>query len=279
MIDGKSLAEEIQARALADAARLKASGHEPHLVAVQIGGDAASVVYATKQAERFEKLGIRYTHRRLEDGASSVELRAALQSLNDDPGVTGILLLQPLPAGISAQEAQEQIVPLKDVEGLHPENVGRLALGAHRVGPCTALAVLAALKSTGEPLVGKNAVIIGRSNVVGKPAALLLLGERATVTVCHTATRDLSAMARGAEILVVAAGRPKMVGADMVGRGAIVIDVGIHRVDGKTVGDVDTPAAAANASWITPVPGGVGPVTVAMLVRNTLACAMAQARS
>ncbi|HVR76518.1 MAG TPA: bifunctional 5,10-methylenetetrahydrofolate dehydrogenase/5,10-methenyltetrahydrofolate cyclohydrolase, partial [Planctomycetota bacterium] len=179
---------------------------------------------------------------------------------------------------LAAKRIEEAIDPAKDVEGMSPASLGRLLLGRHTTGPCTALAVLAAIRSTGVPLVGKSAVVIGRSNIVGKPSGLLLLHERITVTTCHTATRDLAEVARRADIVVAAAGKPGLVTRDMIGNGAIVIDVGMHRVDGRTVGDVDFKGVRSIAGWITPVPGGIGPITVAMLARNTLHCAEAAFR-
>ncbi|MBI4604366.1 MAG: bifunctional 5,10-methylenetetrahydrofolate dehydrogenase/5,10-methenyltetrahydrofolate cyclohydrolase [Planctomycetes bacterium] len=272
-IDGKAIAEAIHAEVEAEARRLREAGAEPHLVAVQAGADAASVVYVEKQRERFSKLGIRYTHVHLGAAPSLEEVEARLDGLNGDPAVTGIMVMLPLPPGIPVHRIEEQIAPAKDVEGVSPANLGLLVHGRHFVGPCTALAAMKAIEATGVPLSGLSAVVIGRSGIVGKPVGLLLLQAHATVTTCHTRTRDLAAVARTADLLVAAAGKPGLVTRDMVKPGAIVIDVGIHKVEGRTVGDVDFEDVAPVAGWITPVPGGVGPITVAMLARNTVACA------
>lgn len=276
LIDGKRIAEEIHAEVEAEVQKLLAAGRPPHLVVVEASGDPASEVYVERQRKRFIKLGIRYTHLNLEARVTAEEMEAHLDELNGDPTVTGILVTQPLPPGIPAERIVERIRPEKDVEGVTATHLGRLLSGSYRVGPCTALAVLAALKSTGVPLKGKNAVVIGRSNIVGKPVGLMLLAERVTVTTCHTATVDLEDVTQRADILIAAAGRPHLVTKEMVREGAMVIDVGIHRVEGpprRTVGDVDFDSVAPLTSWITPVPGGIGPITVAMLARNTVRCA------
>ena len=273
IIDGKAIAERIHAEVASDARRLRAAGREPHLVAVQAGGDVASGVYVDRQRDRFAELGIRYTHVHLEGAVTAADVERRIDELNADPSVTGIMVTLPLPPDVPAHRIEERISPEKDVEGVSPINLGRLVHGRHTVGPCTALAAMAAIESTGVPIAGKNAVVIGRSNIVGKPVGLLLLHARATVTTCHTATRSLDEVTRRAEVLVAAAGKPGLITRDMVSPGTMVIDVGIHRVGGKTVGDVDFAGVAPLASWITPVPGGVGPITVAMLARNTIECA------
>jgi len=275
LIDGKRIAREIHAEVEVEVQKLLAAGRPPHLVAVEAARDPASEVYVEKQRKRFSKLGIRYTHLNLEAQVTAAEMEARLDELNRDPTVTGILVTLPLPPGIPANRIVDQIRPEKDVEGVTATHLGRLLGGRHRVGPCTALAVLAALESTGVLLKGKNAVVVGRSNIVGKPVGLLLLAERVTVTTCHTATRDLKDVTRRADILIAAAGKPHLVTKEMVREGTIVIDVGIHRVEGprRTVGDVDFDSVAPLASWITPVPGGIGPITVAMLAKNTVRCA------
>ncbi len=276
LIDGKKIAEAIHREVEGGARDLRTRGLEPHLVAVQAGGDPASRVYVESQKARFEKLGIRYTHIALPAGIGLEDLEGRIDDLNLDRAVTGIMVTLPLPPHIPAHRIEERIHPAKDVEGVHPANIGLLLHGRHTVGPCTALAAIAAIESTGVPVAGKNAVVVGRSNIVGKPVGLLLIQARATVTTCHTATRNLAEVTRRAEILVVAAGKPGLVTRDMVSDGAMVIDVGIHRLEGpppRTIGDVDFEGVAPLASWITPVPGGVGPITVAMLARNTIACA------
>lgn len=278
IIDGKKIAEAIHLEVEAAAQGLRAQGIEPHLVAVQAGGDPATGIYIQKQREKFAKLGIRYSHVHEPGDATLEHLLATLRDLGARSDVTGVMLMQPLPKHILQSRLEDAIVPGKDVEGVSPVSLGLLAHGRHFVAPCTALGAFAAIEATGVPIAGKRAVIVGRSNIVGKPVGLLLLNARATVTTCHTATRDIAAETRRAEILVVAAGRPGLITGDMVSEGTIVIDVGIHRLEGpppRTVGDVDFESVAPKASWITPVPGGVGPITVAMLARNTIACARA----
>ncbi len=280
IIDGKKIAEEIHNDVEKQARELKLQGLEPHLVAVQAGGDPATGIYIEKQREKFAKLGIRYSHIHEPGDATLDRLLATLRDLGARPDVTGIMLMQPLPPHIPSSRLEEAIAPEKDVEGVHPLNAGLLVHGRHLVAPCTALGAFKAIESTGVPIAGKRAVIVGRSNIVGKPVGLLLLQARATVTTCHTATRDFAQEIRRAEILVVAAGKPGLITGDMVSDGTVVIDVGIHRIEGppaRTVGDVEFESVAPKASWITPVPGGVGPITVAMLARNTITCVGATA--
>jgi methylenetetrahydrofolate dehydrogenase (NADP+)/methenyltetrahydrofolate cyclohydrolase len=210
---------------------------------------------------------------------SEAELLAEVARLNGDDAVDGILVQLPLPRQIDPRKVIDAIDPAKDVDGFHPINVGLLHLGRAMLVPCTPSGVIRLIESTGVPIEGKRAVVIGRSDIVGKPAAALLLNRNATVTVCHSRTRDLAAVAREAEILVAAIGKPRFVTADMVRPGAVVIDVGISRVDGKLVGDVDFAAAREVAAWITPVPGGVGPMTIAVLMKNTLLAAAARRRA
>lgn len=279
LIDGKKIADRIHGEVEAGARELREKGLEPHLVAVQAGGDPATGLYIEKQRERFGKLGIRYSHVHESGEIPLEELLRRIAELNAREDVTGIMLMQPLPRHLPPSSLEEAISPLKDVEGVHPANLGLLVQHRHTVAPCTALGAFAAIEATGVPIAGSRAVVVGRSNIVGKPVGLLLLQARATVTTCHTATRDLAEETRRAEILVVAAGKAGLIRGDMVAQGAIVIDVGIHRLAGppaRTVGDVDHESVAPRASWITPVPGGVGPITVAMLARNTIACARLQ---
>jgi methylenetetrahydrofolate dehydrogenase (NADP+)/methenyltetrahydrofolate cyclohydrolase len=282
LIDGRMVAERIHDEVRSGAGALRAKGLEPHLVAVQVGADPATAIYVRRQRDQFERLGIRYSLAELPAEADIATVEQRVDELNRDAGVTGILVLQPLPKHLPVERIEERISPGKDVEGLHPANLGLLALGRPRVAPCTALAAMAAIEATGIPVAGKRVVIIGRSNVVGKPLGLLLIQARATVTTCHTATIDLAGEAKRADILVAAAGRPGLVTRDMVTPGTIVIDVGIHRLPGpppRTIGDVAYEEVAPISGWITPVPGGVGPITVAMLARNTLACAQAARES
>ena len=279
IIDGRRIAESIH-ESVADGVRaLRQQGHVPHLVAMQVGDDDAAAVYVRKQKERLSQLGIQFTHFSL-DGSTTLEgVFTHLDSLNENPTVTGILAIMPLPDGLEAHSVQERIRPEKDVEGVHPANLGRLIYSRQGTGPCTALAVLAAIESTGISIAGKHVVMVGHSDIVGKPVGLSLLQELATMTTCHVATRNLADHTREADILVVAVGKPGLVTGDMVKEGAVVVDVGINPQSGdgrgsrRIVGDVDFESVAPRASWITPVPGGIGPMTVAMLARNTLVCA------
>ena len=277
-IDGRAIADKIHGDVEREARELRVAGHVPHLVAVQVGSDPGTAAYTRRQKERFSRFGIQYSHHELEQSISLEALLDHLECLNNDPTVTGIIMTMPIPPGIPAHKIQEKIRPEKDVEGMNPQNLGRLIQSREGIGPCTALAVMTALEATGIPLKGKEAVIVGRSSIVGKPVGLFLLQERATVTTCHTATRDLEAHTRHADVLVAAAGQPLMITGDMVREGAVVIDVGINRIPGpppRTVGDVDFDSVAPKSSWITPVPGGIGPITVAILAQNTVRCARA----
>jgi methylenetetrahydrofolate dehydrogenase (NADP+)/methenyltetrahydrofolate cyclohydrolase len=276
IIDGRRIAEEIERQAEAEVKKLRAAGHVPHLVAIQVGENAPATVYIQKQKERFARLGIQCTHLELDRTTSLEVLESHVDSLNENPTVTGIIATMPLPPAIPAHRVQERIRIEKDVEGVNPGNLGRLIYNRRAVGPCTALAVLTAIESTGVPIEGKHVVMVGHSDIVGKPVGLYLLREMATITTCHVATRDLKEHTSRADILVVAVGKPGIITRDMVKEGVIVIDVGINRIEGppaRIVGDVDFEGVAPLASWITPVPGGIGPITVAMLARNTLACA------
>lgn len=276
LIDGRRIAETIETQVAFGVRALREQGKTPHLVAIQAGDNPATELYCSRQRDRFARLGIEYTHRKLGAGASLAELERAVDSSNDDPRVTGIIVTMPLPAGIPASRVQERIRADKDVEGVNPCNLGRLIYNRQAVGPCTALAVLTAIEATDAPIEGQHLVMVGHSDIVGKPVGLYLLQKLATITTCHVATRHLSELTRIADILVVAVGKPGIVRGDMVREGVVVIDVGINRIEGnppRIVGDVDFESVAPLASWITPVPGGIGPITVAMLARNTLACA------
>jgi methylenetetrahydrofolate dehydrogenase (NADP+)/methenyltetrahydrofolate cyclohydrolase len=275
-IDGRLIAEAIEKEVRAGVLELERQGHAPRLVALQVGRNPATNVYCAKQKERFSRLGIQYAHIALDESTSLEALRARVDELNEDPEVTGIIATMPLPVGIPAHRIQERIRPEKDVEGVNPCNLGRLIYNRQAVGPCTALAVLTAIESTGVDIRGKHVVMVGHSDSVGKPVGLYLLGQMATLTTCHVATRGLEKITRQADILVVAVGKPGIIQRDMVREGVIAIDVGINRIPGpppRTVGDIDFESVAPLASWITPVPGGIGPITVAMLARNTLSCA------
>jgi methylenetetrahydrofolate dehydrogenase (NADP+)/methenyltetrahydrofolate cyclohydrolase len=244
-------------------------------VAVLIGSTPAGELYASRQAEACESVGIAYRLQKMDAGTNQSAAEEAIESLSADAGVTGIMLHLPVPGHLDATELQYKIDPVKDVEGVNPANIGYVVYGHTLIAPCTALAVIELIESTGVNLRGAEAVVVGASEIAGKPIALLLTQRLATVTLCHIATRDLKSHTRRADVLVVAAGKAGLIGADYVKKGAIVIDVGINRVkqaDGskKTVGDVDFDAVQEEAGYITPVPGGVGPMTVAMLLKNTL---------
>ena len=282
LIDGKAFAAGLVDRVAAAAARLEAAhGVKPGLAVVIVGDDPASQVYVRNKGETTQRAGMRSDTHRLPDTTAQAELLALIATLNADPGIHGILVQLPLPGHIDASAVLGAIDPDKDVDGFHVVNAGRLAVGLPGLVPCTPLGCLMLLKAELGNLSGLNAVIVGRSNIVGKPMAQLLLAESCTVTVAHSRTRDLPALCRTADILVAAVGRPEMVRGDWIKPGAAVIDVGINRVpsrdpvkaaEGRTrlVGDVAFEEAAAVAGRITPVPGGVGPMTIACLLANTL---------
>jgi methylenetetrahydrofolate dehydrogenase (NADP+) / methenyltetrahydrofolate cyclohydrolase len=276
ILDGKALAETVKRGVADEVALLKAKhGRVPGLVVVLVGENPASQVYVRNKRKSCDEAGIGGEVLRLPADTKTAELLATLDRLNADPDVQGILVQLPLPPQIDERAVIERVDPKKDVDGFHPENAGLLAIGTPRFVPCTPLGVRELLIHAGVETKGARAVVLGRSQIVGKSMALLLLrkgpGGDATVTVCHTATRDTAAIAREADILIAAMGRPEAVRKDWIKPGAVVIDVGIHRRDdGKLCGDVHQAEAAEVASMLTPVPGGVGPMTVAMLLRNTL---------
>lgn len=279
ILSGKEFAARIKEDAARGVAALKAAGVLPRLAVIIVGSDPASEVYVRNKQRTCEELGIRSDHIALPAETSKEELLACIEELNVDPEVHGILVQLPLPAQIAEDEEEilSHIDPRKDVDGFHPVNVGHLVLGAPGLRPCTPAGCIRMLDYAGIPIEGAHAVIIGRSNIVGKPMAHLLLERNATVTICHSRTQNLAAIARTADILVAAVGRPHFVTADMVKEGATVIDVGINRIaPKKLVGDVDFDAAAVVAGAITPVPGGVGLLTVAMLMENVVQAAKAQ---
>ena len=279
ILSGKEFAARIKEDAARGVAALKAAGVLPRLAVIIVGSDPASEVYVRNKQRTCEELGIRSDHIALPAETTKEELLACIEELNVDPEVHGILVQLPLPAQIAEDEEEilSHIDPHKDVDGFHPVNVGHLVLGAPGLRPCTPAGCIRMLDYAGIPIEGAHAVIIGRSNIVGKPMAHLLLERNATVTICHSRTQNLAAIARTADILVAAVGRPRFVTADMVKEGATVIDVGINRIAPKQlVGDVDFDAAAAVAGAITPVPGGVGLLTVAMLMENVVQAAKAQ---
>ena len=273
IIDGKLIASELQNECAERVLRLKELGVEPRLDVVIVGDDPASHQYANSRIKDCAAVGILSETHTLPADASEDELVDLLYALSADPAVHGILLQMPLPKGMDQDRVIAHIVPRKDVDGLTVANAGALYTGREGFAPCTPSSVMTLLHSTGVPVKGKNAVVVGRSIVVGKPAAMLLLAEHATVTICHSRTADLGAHTREADILVAAVGVPGLIKGDMIKPGAVVIDAGINRVDGKTVGDVEFESAEKVAGYISPVPGGVGPVTRKILLENTLTAA------
>ncbi len=293
LLDGKKVAEGLKARLKEEVAGLKEKGVAPSLAAVQVGENRASAVYIRNQRASCEEIGIAYALHELPASSSQDEVVAQVKKLNDDDSVTGMILQMPLPEGMDAREVQVEIRPEKDVEGMHPSNMGMLVYGKMDLAPCTALGAMELLRSSGVEMKGKEVVVVGHSEIVGKPLTLMLLASQMgspTPTVCHIATRDVALHTRRADILFVAAGKAGLISGDMIKEGAIVIDIGINRVpvldaDGKpvlndkgkpkrkTVGDVVFEEAVERASMISPVPGGVGPLTTTMLLRNTVVAA------
>ena len=273
IIDGKSVAQAVRGEVAIEVTKLRARGIAPGLAVVLVGEDAASQVYVRGKTKAAREVGVEVFDHFLPASTSQGDLLALVARLNADPGVDGILVQLPLPKQIDATTVIEAIAPHKDVDGFHPESVGRLWSGAPTFVPCTPLGVMRLLKEAGRALDGAEAVVIGRSNIVGKPMAALLQLANATVTMCHSKTRDLPDVVRRADVVVAAIGRAAFVKGSWIKEGATVIDVGINRVDGKLVGDVDYAAAAERAGAITPVPGGVGPMTIAMLLASTAASA------
>lgn len=281
MIDGKAIAADIRKRIKDEVEQRIAAGHRaPGLAVVLVGENSASQVYVRNKQNACEQVGFHSELIKLPNDASRQDLFDLIDTLNDRQEIDGILVQLPLPDQIDEEEVTERILPTKDVDGFHPYNVGRLALRIPLLRPCTPRGVMTMLAHTGVGLSGKDAVIVGQSNIVGRPMALELLMARCTITVCHSRTRDLTKKIGSADILVAAVGRPGFVQGDWIKPGAVVIDVGINRLDdGKLCGDVDFEAALTKASWITPVPGGVGPMTVATLLENTLQAAALHAKT
>lgn len=278
IIDGKAVSAAIRQELKAKVAELAARGHQPGLAVILVGDNSASQVYVRNKIRGCAEAGIRSIEKRLPAETTEAELLALISELNRDPEVDGILVQLPLPGHISNIKVIDAISPEKDVDGFHVESAGRLLVGRRGFRPCTPYGIMKLLETTGVDIEGKRAVIIGRSNIVGKPMALMLLEKNATVTVAHSRTKNLPELCREADILVAAVGRAKMVDASYVKEGAVVIDVGMDRDEnGKLCGDVDTASAAQKAAWITPVPGGVGPMTIAMLLANTVEAASARA--
>jgi methylenetetrahydrofolate dehydrogenase (NADP+)/methenyltetrahydrofolate cyclohydrolase len=278
LLDGKQLAQTMQAEIAAQAKEFEQRhGYKPGLAAVLVGDNPASRTYVTNKQKACERVGIASTRHALSEDTSEGELQALVRDLNDDPRVHGILVQLPLPRHIDEPAIVRAVSPLKDVDGFGPENLGLLAAGYPRYLPCTPAGIQQLLLRNRVEVEGRHVVIVGRSNIVGKPLALILMrkakGCDATVTVCHSRSRDIGALTRQADIIVMAIGQARFLKADMVRPGAVVIDVGMNKLDGKLVGDVDFEAVRPVASAITPVPGGVGPMTVTMLLHNTLQAA------
>ena len=276
ILDGKAVAAEVRSEVAADVARLKERGVPVRLDVILVGEDPASATYVRMKQKDCDEVGIESRAHRFEAGTPQRELTALVERLNADPAVSGFFIQLPLPEGLDPLSLLSEIDPAKDVDGLSPLSVGRLSIGLPSLLPCTPHGVVQLLRRSGVEIEGREAVVIGRSNLVGKPLAQLLLSENVTVTVCHSRTQNLPEVARRAELLVVAAGRREFVGAEYVREGAVVVDVGIHaREGGGLVGDVRFEKVEPVASWISPVPGGVGPMTRAMLLYNTVQAARA----
>jgi methylenetetrahydrofolate dehydrogenase (NADP+) / methenyltetrahydrofolate cyclohydrolase len=271
IIDGAAIAKRIRAEAAQRASRLSARGVRPGLAVILVGDDPASAVYVRNKVKACEEAGLHSVLERYEATMAQADLLARIAALNADPGIHGILVQMPLPRHLDAHCVIEAIAPAKDVDGFSVASAGELMTGLPGLRPATPLGCMKLIESTGIELRGKHAVVIGRSNTVGKPMALLLLQAHATVTVCHSATSDLAAHTRRADVVVAAVGRRHTLGAEMVKPGAVIIDVGINRDEnGKLCGDVDFDAVSQVAGWISPVPGGVGPMTIAILLANTV---------
>ena len=271
IISGKEIGTRMREEMALEVTKLKEQGITPGLAVVIVGENPASQVYVRNKEKACEQIGIYSEKHALPEETTTEELLSLVDQMNNDPKLHGILVQLPLPKQIDEQKVLEAISPSKDVDGFHPYNVGQLVIGNSPFPPCTPYGMIKMLEYSNIEITGKKAVIIGRSNIVGKPISLLLLQRHATVTICHSRTKDLGAVAREADILVAAIGRPNFVTADMVKPGAVVLDVGINRLDnGKLCGDVDFEAVKEVASYITPVPGGVGPMTITMLLYNTI---------
>ncbi len=271
IIDGKKIAAEIRGRIKEETGKLAAKGRQPGLAAVLVGDNPASVIYVRNKRKACEEVGIYSEEHTLPETTTQEDLLKLILQLNNEPKIHGILIQLPLPKHLDTDRVVYTVSPKKDVDGLHPNNVGHLTMGSPVFVPCTPAGVMAMLDYHKIPIEDRRAVIVGRSNLVGRPVSLLLMHRNATITVCHSRTQDIASICREGDILVAAIGKPRFVTAEMVKQGAAVIDVGINRLpDGKLVGDVDYEPVSKKAGWITPVPGGVGPMTIAMLLQNTL---------
>lgn len=273
LLDGKTMSNELREKLALRVENLKARGVTPGLAVILVGEDPASRIYVKNKGLGCAQVGMHSVTIRLPETTTQQELETQIDQLNGDAAIHGILVQLPLPAGLDEAAALARIVPEKDVDGFHVVNAGKLFTGQKGVVACTPKGAMEMIRRTGIDLSGKEAVVVGRSNIVGKPMAMLLLQQNATVTMCHSRTQHLAEHTRRADVLVAAVGKPRFITADMVKPGAIVIDVGINRVDGKVVGDVDFDAVKEVASWITPVPGGVGRMTITMLLENTIEAA------
>ena len=274
IIDGKALAQSIKENIAREVDALKEKGVTPGLAVILVGDDPASKVYVNNKKKACAQVGIYSEEYLLPADTDEKTLLDLIAKLNADKNISGVLLQAPIPPHLDYRKISETISPDKDVDAFHPYNVGKIMIGDFDFVPCTPAGVIELIKSTGTEIEGKNCVVIGRSNIVGKPQAMLLLKENGTVTVCHSKTKDIAAFTRGADILVVAVGQAGFVNGDMIKPGAVVIDVGMNRnTEGKLCGDVDFASAEPVASYITPVPGGVGPMTVTMLLKNTVKAA------
>ena len=271
IIDGKALAQKIKENISEEVSELKNKGIIPGLAVILVGDDPASKVYVNNKKKACAQVGIYSEEYLLPADTDEKTLLDLIAKLNADDRINGVLLQAPIPPHLDYRKISETISPMKDVDAFHPYNVGKIMIGDFDFVPCTPAGVVELIKSTGTTIEGKNCVVIGRSNIVGKPQAMLLLKENGTVTVCHSKTKDIASVTRNADILVVAVGKAGFVTGDMIKPGAVVIDVGMNRgADGKLCGDCDFDSCSGVAEWITPVPGGVGPMTRAMLLENTL---------
>ncbi|MBT3215010.1 MAG: bifunctional 5,10-methylenetetrahydrofolate dehydrogenase/5,10-methenyltetrahydrofolate cyclohydrolase [Deltaproteobacteria bacterium] len=278
ILDGKQIAKDILEDVSGKVSELKLSGWDPKLISIKVGANPAVDLYIRNQRLKAEQVGIIFEEKEYPYDISANELQAAIANFNVDPQITGIFLQRPVPESIPIKTLQKAIHPLKDVEGMHPTSIGNIVYNELELGPCTAMASVELLRRTGQDLKGLDVVVIGHSEIVGKPIAFLLMAEGATVTVCHHMTKDVADHSRRADAVFVAVGKPNLITADMLKFGATLIDIGINRVtdeQGKSriVGDSDFDSCFAKAGWITPVPGGVGPVTVSYLMRNSVSAA------
>ncbi len=276
IIYGTQIAEKVIEEVKRDIAELKGRGIEPSLTAILVGNDSASKIYVEKKEKKAKEIGITSNVIELLESTQESELLELIDKLNEDPKVHGILVQFPLPKQINERNVRESISVNKDVDGLHSENVGKLQNGIEELAPCTPKGIIRLLEEYQIQIAGKNAVVVGRSSLVGKPIANMLLNRNATVTIAHSKTSDLGEVTKKADILVVAVGKPKLIKEEMVKEGVVIIDVGINREPEGLVGDVDYASVSKKVRAITPVPGGVGPMTIAMLMRNTLNCAKLQ---